>query len=157
MRIITKNIEFFDQGGPFQSGSGLVKKLKGLGAANHDFSGFNESDGCVARLQGQFADCIGGDNRRNPLIANGDNDLGQQAFDGDFEYRTEQLIPSADSAAAGAGSRSGQELLERIEGNAVVPAGSLDGPNAPSQNPVLEHGVADAEFLRRLARCEKRR
>ena len=72
----------------------------------------------------------------------------------DFHNRAQQLVAAAD-ARRGALRRCGQELLQRLEGNAVVAARRLDGANAAGEDPVLEGGVADAEFFRRLAGGEQ--
>ncbi len=54
------------------------------GSADHDFSGFDEGYGGVAGLEGEFADGVGGDDGGDALIADGEDDLGEQALDDDF-------------------------------------------------------------------------
>ena len=53
------------------------------------------------------------------------------------------------------GPDAGKEFLERFEGDAVVAAGSFNGADAAGEDPVLERGVADAEFFGGLARGEQ--
>ena len=53
------------------------------------------------------------------------------------------------------GGGGGQELVERFEGNAVVAAGGFDGADAAGEDPVLEGGVADADFVGGLAGREQ--
>ena len=72
--------------------------MTGLWAADHDLSGLDEGNGGVAAFKGQFADGIGGDDGSNVLVANGEDDFCEQAFDGDFEDGAEQLIAAADAA-----------------------------------------------------------
>lgn len=127
----------------------------GLRASDHDFSGFHEGDGGFARLEVHFADGVGGNDGCDTLVADGENHFGEEAFDGDFEDGAEQLVAAADAGRTHSGRGGGQKLIESIKWDAVVAARGLDGPDAPGQNPVFEHGVADAEFLRRLAGCEQ--
>ena len=130
-------------------------RLRGLRTPDHHFGGFDERDGAVARLEGQFANGVGGDDGGDALVADGEDDFGQQA-----SMTTSTTVPSSwlrplMRAGARMSRRGGQELFERFEGNAVVAAGGLDGPDAPGQNPVLEGGIADADFFRGLARREQ--
>ena len=71
--------------------------LVGLGAADHDFSGFDESECLVAGLEGEFADGVGGDDGGDVLVAEVEDDFGEEAFDGDFEDGAEELVAAADA------------------------------------------------------------
>ena len=70
----------------------------GSGATDHDFGGLDEGDGCVAGFEGEFADGVGGNDGGDALVADGEDNFGEQAFDGDFDDGAEQLIASADAA-----------------------------------------------------------
>ena len=104
---------------------------------NHDFGGLDERDGGVAGLEGQLADGVGGDDGRDALIADREHHLGEQAVDGDFDDRAEQLVAAAD-ARSRRWAASRQELLQRLDGNAVMATGRLDGADAAGEDPVLE-------------------
>lgn len=124
---------------------------------NHDLSGFDKGGGGVTGLEVELARGVGGDDGRDALIADGENDLCHEAVDDDFSDRAPQLITAADATCAsgrGAGVRlpCGEELLQLVQRNAVMAAWRFDGLNATGQNPVLEGGVADADFFRCLAR-----
>ena len=53
------------------------------------------------------------------------------------------------------GGGGGQEFVERFEGDAVVAAGGFDGADAAGEDPVLEGGIADADFVGGLAGREQ--
>lgn len=128
------------------------------GAADHDFSGFDEGHGLIARFEGELADGVGGDDGGDALLSDGEDDLCEQTFNSDFKDGAEQLVTAADAGRAGMGQSGrgdGQKLVEGFDGDAVVSAGSFDGPDAAGEDPVFEGRIADADFVGSLARCEQ--
>ena len=85
------------------------------GAADHHFGGLDEGHGVVAGFEGEFADCVGRDDGGDALIANGEDHLGEQAFDFDLDDGAEQLVAAADASGAGMGGGGGQEFVQRFE------------------------------------------
>lgn len=126
-----------------------------LGSADHNFGGFDQGESGVAGFEGELAYGVGGDDGGDALIADGQDDLGQQAFNDNFKYGAGELVASADAGGAGVCGCGGQELAEGVGGDAVVTAGSFDGADASGEDPVLEGGVADAELFGGLARGEQ--
>jgi len=53
------------------------------------------------------------------------------------------------------GIGGGHEFLEGFEGYAVVASGGLDGADTACEDPMLEGGVADADFVSGLAGREQ--
>jgi len=76
-----------------------------LRAADHHFGGFDEGEGRIAGLQGQFPDGVGGNDGGDALVADGEHDLGQKAIDDDFKDGAEQLVPAADARPIPGGRR----------------------------------------------------
>jgi len=126
-----------------------------LRLADHDFGGFDERERLVARLEGQLAHGVGGDDGGETLLPDGKDYLGEEAFNGDLQDGAGELIAAADARRAGLGSGLGKEFVEGVDGNAVMTAGCLDGADAPGEDPVLEGRVADAKPQRGLPRCKQ--
>ena len=127
-----------------------------LWLADHDLGGLDEGKGRIAGFEGEVVDGIRGDDGGDALGSDGENDLGEEAFDDDFDDSSGELIASADARGAGVGGGGRQELLQGFSGDAMVAAGGLDGADAAGEDPVLECGVADAEPCGGLPRCEER-
>lgn len=102
----------------------LAPAFAWLWVADHDFGGFDEGYGGVAGFEGEFADSVGGDDSGDALVADGEDDFGQQAVDDDLCDGAEEL---------------------------VAIAGGFDGTDAAGKDPVLESRVADADLVRGLA------
>src|SRR6266567_4818887 len=126
-----------------------------LRLADHDFCGLDEGEGGFAGFEGEFADGVGGDDGGDSLAADRKHDLGEQAFDHDFDDGAGELVAAADARGAGVGSGGGHELIQSIQGDAMVAAGGLDGADAAGEDPVLERGIADAESGSGLSWCEQ--
>lgn len=126
----------------------------GLGPDDHHFGGFDESGCCIALFESQLARRIGGDDRRDALIADCQDDFGEKTFDFDLHDCADKLVTSADSRPGSERLRRGKKPAELAHGNAVVTAGSFDGLDAASKDPVLERRIAYAEPLGGLARSE---
>ncbi len=122
-----------------------------LGSADHDLSGFDEGYGGVAGLEGELTDGSGRNDGGDALVADGEDDFGEETLDDDFDDGAEQLVAAADAAGAGMSGGGGEELVECFEGHAMMTAGGLDGADAPGQDPVLHGRIADADLLRCLA------
>src|SRR5271157_3253247 len=70
------------------------------GAADHDFGGFDEGDGGITGFESEFAGAIGGDDGCDALVADGKDDLGEEAVDNDLCDGAEELVTAADSSRA---------------------------------------------------------
>lgn len=70
----------------------------GLRPADHNFSGFDEGDGRVARFEGEIAGAVSGDDGGDALVADGDDYLSEQAVDDDLYDGAEELVSTADAA-----------------------------------------------------------
>ncbi len=93
-----------------------------------------------AGLEFELAGGVGGDDGGDALIADGEDDLGEQSFDGDFHNGASKLIASADAGGAGVGGRVRQELVERFGGDAVVASGRLHVRMRPARIQCLSAG-----------------
>jgi len=96
-----------------------------------------------------------GNDRRDALLADREDDLGQQPFYHDLQYRPRKLIAPADSRRPHLRCCLGQKLIQRIGRHPMMPPRRFDGADASGQNPVFEGGVADAKALGSLARREQ--
>ena len=74
----------------------------------------------------------GGDDRRDPLFADGENDLSHEAADADAGDSAHQLIPTAHTAhygvalRDGTGGRAEEKAIHFTLGNARMSAGRRD-------------------------------
>src|SRR6266702_6060988 len=69
-------------------------------ALDHHVGGLDESGGGVAFLQLQLAHCVGGDDGGDVAVDEGEDDLGEEAFDADTYDFARELVPAADAAVA---------------------------------------------------------
>ena len=71
-----------------------------LDADDHDFGGFDESAGGLAFAELHFAGGVRGDDRGDVLVADLEDDLGEEAADFDFGDGADELIAATDVAEA---------------------------------------------------------
>src|ERR1700737_5204831 len=125
---------------------GAVLKGRQLEEFDHYVGGFDQGGGGVSAFELHLADGVGGDDRGDALVADGEYDLGHQAVDlevYDFAY---ELIAAADLAVAFAGADGGgfdftlEEGLERRGGDAMMAAGSGVGGDLAGEDPLLDGG-----------------
>ena len=96
------------------------------------------------------------------LVADGEDDLGEESVDLEVDDLADELVASADLAVAFAGAGRGglllllEEGLEVGGGDAVVAAGGGPGWELAGDDPLLDGGVADVEHASGLAGSEER-
>ena len=117
---------------------------------HHDFGGFDEGGDGFAFLQSHFSRGVGGDDGGDGLTADGEADLGEEAFDFEVDDAAYELVASADGAHhlafGGVGALGFEE--EGVEfgfGDAVMAAGGFDGFELAAVDPLFDGGVGDAE------------
>jgi hypothetical protein len=128
---------------------------------HHDFGGFDEGGYGFAFFEAEFSGGIGSDNGGDDLAADGEADLGHEAFDFELDDAADELIASADGAHGLAAGRLGsfgfvEERVELRLGDAVMAAGGFDGAQFAAIDPLLDSGIRDAEAKRGFAGCEER-
>jgi len=116
-----------------------------LDAGDHDLGGFDEGGGGVAFFEMQLADGVGGDDGGDGLLADAEDDAGEEAVDGDVGDDADELVAAADLLTLGAAGFGGLVGLEGAGGDAVVAARGLDGGEGAAEDPLLDGGIADAE------------
>jgi hypothetical protein len=128
---------------------------------HHDLSGFDQGGDGFAFFQAQLAGGVGSDDGGDDLAADGETDLGEEAFDFEIDDAADELIAAADGAhhLALRGFGAFGFVEERVQfrfGNAVVTARGFDGLELAAIDPLLDGGVGDAEAHCCFARGEKR-
>jgi len=89
---------------------------------------------------------VGGNDGGDALVADASTTLARRPSTTTSRTVPSNWFPAADARRSGWAAGSGQELRQCVQWDTVVAAGSLDGADAPGQDPVLEHRVADASF-----------
>ena len=74
---------------------------------DHDLGGLDEGGGGVAFLEGELARGVSGDDRRDALVADGEDDLREEAFDLDLRDSAEKLVSAADARVKQPATRGG--------------------------------------------------
>jgi len=128
---------------------------------HHDLSGFDQGGDRLAFFQAQLAGGVGGDDGGDDLAADGEADLGEQAFDFEVDNAADELIAAADGAhhlALRSFGASGfvEEGVEFRFGNAIVAARRFDGLQLAAIDPLLDGRIRDAKAHCGFARGEKR-
>jgi hypothetical protein len=123
---------------------------------HHDLGGFDEGGDGLAFFEAELARRVRGDDGGDDLAADGEAHLGHEAFDFKIDNAADELIASADGAHGLAPRRFRPFRLkeQRIElglGNTVVSAGSFDGAELATVNPLLDRRIGDAEAKRGFA------
>src|SRR5271163_5126408 len=136
------------------AGGASREKNERLKADDHDFGGFHEGGDRLAFLQAQLAHRIGGDDGSDPLAADGEGHLSDQAADFDVGDAPDELVAAADVAKIAAPFRDVpvlggaiQEAVHFFFGNAMVAAGGFHGANFLLIDPLFQRGIADSEDL----------
>ncbi len=128
--------------------------------SDHDLGGFHQRRGCLTFAELHLARGIGGDDRGNALVADGEDDLGEQSADLDFNDLSNELIASADLAEALASLlrlRSGfEERNQSAARNEVMASGRPDAGELAGKDPLLDRRIAEPEFGGCFARFEER-
>src|SRR5204863_282165 len=144
---------------------------------DHDLGRLDERRGSLADLQAEVSSGVPGNDGGDPLPADIEGDLGQEADRLDLSDAPHQLVSPADKAlearptGAGAGpalrgpalgrAALGPRALPKQHAvnlgarNTVMAARCLDGPNLPPVYPLLESGIAHSQFARGLAQVNK--
>ena len=74
-----------------------------LDANDHDLGGLHQRSGGLAFAQLHFAHGIGGDDRGNLLVSDGEHNFCEQAADPDFNDFPDQLVTPAEVSEARSG------------------------------------------------------
>ena len=120
-------------------------------ALDHHVSRLDESGRRVSFFQPQFAHGVGGNNGGDVSFADGEDDLGEQAFHAEADDLSHKLVAAADAAKAFPGGSGtllpirGEEWLEGGLGDAVMSAWRLGGFQLAGQDPLLDGRVADPQ------------
>ena len=69
----------------------------------------------LARLQFKFANCVGGDDGSDALIADGDHHLREQTINLDLDDGAGKLVASADARCPKMCRSGGEELLKSAQ------------------------------------------
>lgn len=118
---------------------------------DHDVGGLDERGRRITLLQLQFSSGVGGDDRRDPLIADREHYLSQQSHDPQVGNLAGQLVSSADAAIAFPGSWGGlfpvscEKGLQSGLGDAVMSARRPERLQFAAQDPLFDGGIANAE------------
>ena len=99
---------------------------------HHDLGGLDEGGDGFAFFEAELAGGIGRDDGGDDLAADGEADLGHEAFDFQVDDAADELVASADGAHGLAARRLGafgfvEERVELGFGNTIVAAGGFDG------------------------------
>ena len=119
---------------------------------DHDFGGLDEGGGSLAGLQIHVARGAGGDDRRDALFADGENDLSHEAADADAGDTAHQLIPAAHAAhygfafGDGAGGGAEEKAIHFTLRYPMVSAGSGDAANLLLVDPLFDSWETDAKL-----------
>ena len=137
-----------------------MRRRRRSNTEHHDFRRFDKGGDRFSFFKAHFAGGVGGDDGGDDLAADGEADLGEEAFDFKLDDAADELIAAADRAhhltLRGLGTFGFEE--ERVElglGDAVVAAGSFDGLKFAAIDPLLDGGVGDAEAESGIARSEQ--
>src|SRR5208337_305444 len=123
-------------------------------AENHHFGGFDERGGAFAGLQTHFFGGIRGDDRGDVLLTDSQGNLCQESAEFDGHNAPDKLVAPADFAkiAAPRGDIPAFQLLGNQPVNlrfrdAMVPAGRFGSLDFAVIDPLLQRGIADAEYI----------
>jgi hypothetical protein len=113
-------------------------------------------------FQPEFAHGIRRDHGGDLLAADGECDLGHNAFHLDVHDAADQLIARADSSKLGATLGKRRPLFGKVEvfvqfafRNPVMPALSFDRLDFSRVDPSLQRGITDAEYFGRVAKLHQ--